>query len=163
MSAGAEQILKRGRLMPNNRNITMLTWNPDRFDWGEGYLDAIDETSRGLQVDGDWSTGGRKGGLEPGDTAFLLRQGTQGRGIVARGEVTSEIFQEPLFDDPDDVGNYVLIRWDRVMSVDDALSTETLKAEMPEVNWDRLQMSGTLLKPALHGRLEQLWSEQVGS
>ena len=147
--------------MPSNGEITILTWNPDRFDWGEEYLDAIDKTSRGQRVDGDWSTGGRKSGLGPGDTAFLLRQGTQGRGIVARGEVTGEIFQEPLFDRPDKTGNYVLISWDRVVSVEDAISTETLKAEMPEVNWDRLQMSGTFLSPELHDRLEQLWSEHL--
>ena len=147
--------------MPSNGEITILTWNPDRFDWGEEYLDAVDKTSRGHRVDGDWSTGGRKSGLEPGDTAFLLRQGTQGRGIVARGEVTSEIFPEPLFDNPDETGNYVLISWERVVSVEDAISTETLKAEIPEVNWDRLQMSGTFLKPELHSRLEQLWSEHL--
>lgn len=147
--------------MPSNGEITILTWNPDRFDWGEEYIDAIDKTARGHRVDGDWSTGGRKSGLGPGDTAFLLRQGTQGRGIVARGEVTSEIFQEPLFDNPDETGNYVLISWDRVVSVEDAISTETLKAEMPEVNWDRLQMSGTFLSPELHDQLEQLWSEHL--
>jgi len=148
--------------VPNGGEITILTWNPDRFDWGDDYPEAISKTARGHRVDGDWSTGGRKSGLEPGDTAFLLRQGTQGRGIVARGEVASEIFQDPLFDNPEEIGNYVLVRWDRVVSVEDALSTETLKVEMPEVNWDRLQMSGTFLKPALHTRLEQLWSEQLG-
>jgi len=145
--------------MPHAGEITLLTWNPDRFDWGEEYLEAIDKTSRGNHMDGDWSTGGRKTGLQPGDVAFPRRQGTQGHGIVARGEVTSEIFREPLFANPDEVGNYVLIRWERVVSVEDALSTEKLKTEMPEVNWDRLQMSGTFLKPELHDRLEQLWAE----
>jgi hypothetical protein len=41
----------------------------------------------------DWSTGGRIGGVSSGDRVFMLRQGTQGRGIVASGTVVSEIYR----------------------------------------------------------------------
>jgi hypothetical protein len=142
--------------------VLILTWNPDKFQWDEvEYRDLVHQTALGVPVPFDWSTGGRTGGVGDGDRFVLLRQGTHGRGIVASGMVTSEEFQTGAWDDSGGESNYVKISFERVVPVEDALPTETLKELLPETNWDRLQMSGTLLKPELITRLAQLWSDHL--
>jgi len=142
--------------------VLILTWNPDKFHWDEDeYQDIVHQTALGVSVPFDWSTGGRTGGVGDGDRFVLLRQGTHGRGIVASGMVTSEVFQTGTWDDSGGESNYVKISFERVVPVEDALPTETLKEQVPETNWDRLQMSGTLLKPELITRLAQLWSDHL--
>ena len=142
--------------------VLILTWNPDKFYWDEDeYQDIVQQTAQGEPVPFDWSTGSRVGGVGDGDRFILLRQGTHGRGIVASGTVTSEVFQSDAWNDSGGASNYVNISFERVVPVEDALPTETLKEQLPETNWDRLQMSGTLLKPELITRLAQLWSDHL--
>jgi len=142
--------------------VLILTWNPDKFHWDEDeYRDIAQQTALGVPVPFDWSTGGRTGGVGDGDRFVLLRQGTHGRGIVASGMVTSEVFRTGTWDESGGESNYVKISFERVVPVEDALPTETLKEQVPETNWDRLQMSGTLLKPELITRLAQLWSDHL--
>jgi hypothetical protein len=142
----------------------ILNWNPDKWHWDEGeYLDLVERTAEGETTPGNWSTGNRIGGALDGDRVFLLRQGTHGRGIVASGTVASEIYQAEDWDGSGVSANYVDVLWQRVVPVEDALPTETLKRQLPETNWDRLQMSGTFLKPELVGKLEELWSQQLSS
>jgi hypothetical protein len=148
----------------DGRHAMILTWNPDKYHWNEGdYSDLVDQTARGEAVPGNWSTGGRIGGVSTGDRVFLLRQGTHGRGIVASGTVLSEIYQWQDWDGSGGVANYVDILWERVVPVENALSTDVLKRELPETNWDRLQMSGTFLKPQLVDEMEELWSNHLAS
>ncbi|MGO9101060.1 MAG: hypothetical protein ACLP9Y_17070 [Mycobacterium sp.] len=92
----------------------------------------------------DWSTGRRNSGISAGDRVFMLRHGTKGRGIVASGTVLSEIWQGEDWDGSQAVENYVDIRLDTVLPVDDALSTAVLNQALPEASWDRRQASGTL-------------------
>jgi len=140
----------------------ILTWNPDKYQWDEAeYLDLVNQTARGEAVPGDWSTGGRLGGVFVGDRVFLLRQGTHGRGIVASGTVSSEIYQADDWDESGGFANYIDVLWERVVLVEDALPTEVLKQRLPETNWDRLQMSGTFLKTELIAELETLWSDHL--
>lgn len=144
--------------------VVILTWNPDKFDWDESeYQDIVRQTALGESVPFDWSTGSRVGGVGDGDRFVLLRQGNHGRGIVASGAVTSEVFQTDAWNGTGGLSNYVNISFERVVPVEDALPTETLKEQLPETNWDRLQMSGTLLKPELISRLAQLWSDHLAT
>jgi hypothetical protein len=84
---------------------TTIGWNPDKFVWGGGYLDAVEQTAQGIGVVGDWSTGNRTGGVTRGDRVFLLRQGTQERGIIAGGTVLKDIsWDNGLLESPDAQG-----------------------------------------------------------
>ena len=72
----------------------LLTWNPGRDNdqqWSpeEWEADMVARFSEGRTRDSTWSVGNRVHGIEPGDRAYLLRQGTHGRGLVAVGEITS--------------------------------------------------------------------------
>jgi len=142
--------------------VLILTWNPDKWGWDEAeYFDLVQRTAQGELISGRWSTGGRIGGVGDGDRFILLRQGTHGRGIVASGSLTGEIFQSGAWDDSGGQANYVEVFWERVVPVEDALPTETLKEQLPEKNWDRIQMSGTLLEPELINQLASLWSDHL--
>lgn len=134
----------------------IVTWNPDQWDWGAAYLDAIDQTAKRVKVKDSWSTGGRKSGVGPGDRVFLLRQGTKGRGIVASGKVTSGIYESKHWDGSGRPANYVHLRWDVVLAVEDLLPTEALEEAMPEQHW-RPQGGGIMLAANAALNLEMLW------
>jgi 5-methylcytosine-specific restriction protein A len=146
----------------------IVTWNPDKGRWAERgeYQDAIERTARGEPAKvGDWATGNRIGGVFKGDRVFLLRQGDQGRGIIASGTVKRQIYQAKHWD-PDrrrrgESANNVDVQWDRVVRVEDALPTEELQQKLPAGhNWI-FQRSGVLIRPALAGQLEKLWSNHL--
>jgi hypothetical protein len=60
-------------------------WSPEQWE-----IEMVDGTSESRTYDGRWSVGNRVQGIETGDRAYLLRQGTHGRGLVAIGDITSE-------------------------------------------------------------------------
>jgi 5-methylcytosine-specific restriction protein A len=142
----------------------ILTWNPKTSDGDvEKILDDLigDPT---YVFKGRWSTGSRKSGLEIGDTGFLLRQREE-RGIVAMLKFTSKIY---LADDWDDDGRvsgkkvpFADADWTTAVDVDDRLRTETLKDEIPNVSWDKMQGSGVLLAADDATALGQLWDEHL--
>jgi 5-methylcytosine-specific restriction protein A len=143
----------------------IVTWNPDKGKWHERgeYQDAIKRTARGEPSEvTDWSTANRYRGVYRGDRVFLLRQGNQGRGIIASGTAVREIYQAKHWD-PDrrrrgELANNVDVRWDHVVEVEDALPTD----ELPPArhNWS-FQRSGVLIRPALADQLEKLWSNHL--
>jgi hypothetical protein len=142
-----------------------MTWNPDKGQWAKrgGYQDAIERTARGEIAKEDWSTGVRTTGVSPGDRAFLLQQGNQGRGIIASGKVTGEIRQIPHWDPvnhPREIANTVDIEWECVLPVEDILPTDELKQKLPEIHWSP-QGSGVLIPDELVDQLEEMWSNHL--
>lgn len=73
------------------RYAMILTWNPDEFDWGDDFRKTVEESADNDEIELSWSTGNRNSGVSDGDRVFLLRQGTQGRGIVASGYTRGQI------------------------------------------------------------------------
>ena len=141
----------------------ILTWNADRWDWeAEDREQEISDTNAGFLVDGRWSTGNRKSGIQIGDRAFLLQQGRT-RGMVGSGWFTSEVFQEQHWADPDRQANYADVEWDVLLSDDDLLATEELKQLVPGVEWDNLLASGLHVSEDAATLLETLWEQRYGS
>ena len=159
MMAKASSAGVQGR---EGRHAMILTWNPDKFHWdADDYSELVAQTARGEEVVGNWSTGGRTGGVSAGDRVFLLRQGTHGRGVDASGIVVSPINSEQDWDGSGGTANYADILWERVVPVENLLPTEVLKQKLPETNWDRLQMSGTFIRGPQVDDLEELWSKHI--
>ena len=69
----------------------------------------------------------RKGGVAPGDRAFLLRQ-KRDRGVIASGVFVSELEADEHWDGSGRPTMYARIDWDTVLEVDDRLPVEMLKA-----------------------------------
>ncbi len=161
-------------MQPNNTSATfgdtagrhamILTWNPQKYRWNDNeYLDFVERTAQGEGVVMEWSTGGRTGGVSSGDRVFMLRQGTQGRGIIASGTVVGEMYQDQDWDGSAGSANYVDVVLERLVAVQDALPTDLLKRQLSQTNWDRLQMSGTFIRGKQVEELEQLWSDHLAS
>jgi hypothetical protein len=94
----------------------------------------------------------------------MLRQGTHGRGIIASGYTLSQIYQERDWrDGSPGWANFVDVLLERVVPVEDALSTEVLNEQIPEASWDRRQASGTFLRGRLVGKLEVLWRRHLAA
>lgn len=80
----------------DERQTWLLIWNPKRWKW----TNLVDErlaTHRGEEVVHEWSCANSN--ARKGDRAFLVRSGRTTRGIVARGEVVSDSYVAPHFDE----------------------------------------------------------------
>jgi hypothetical protein len=143
-------------------NVVLFTWNPDKWEIGHR------EWSRNIRQVADlggfygrWSTGSTTF-IEQGDVALLLRQ-SRDRGIVARGTVISDIYEEASWNENDEEGamsSYVDINWTEVLPIDRRLTIETLKSQLPDVSWVRFS-SGTTVDSKFHGQLLDLWGRTV--
>jgi hypothetical protein len=155
---------ERARSHPERGDLAFLvTNNPDLWAWDEDeYDEDVQLTAEGGIVRGQWSVGSRTGGVEPGDRVFMLRQGRGRRGIVGSGTFTSRVFQDAHWDGAKSQdANYALIDWDALVDPEDVLPIERLKLELSDQHWEP-QASGTSIRPAVRGRLEQIWAEHLG-
>jgi hypothetical protein len=145
------------------RNAFLLTNNPARWEIDPDYMaEWVEATATGHSVEGRWSTGSTTKKIGPGDRAFLLRQGVAGRGIFASGTFISDVFQAEHWDGEGGLANYADVSWDTALDPDDLLPIETLFAELQEGQWEP-QASGSQIKAAVVGRLEELWADHVRS
>jgi 5-methylcytosine-specific restriction protein A len=139
----------------------LLTWNPDGDGWpDENYRAQVERLAAGKGHGERWSLGIRKSGVSPGDRCFLMRQRHE-RGLVASGVFTSGITVEEHWDGSRRDTTYARIRWTDLLPVEDGLPVHVLKAEVPEVTWDRLQGSGVQVAEPVAQRLEEVWAEHV--
>jgi 5-methylcytosine-specific restriction enzyme A len=139
----------------------LLTWNPvvwpDGVEWLDQSAGAASSTS---PIQGDWSVGARRKGIQPGDTALLLRQ-HHDRGIVASGNFTSEVYQAEHWDGSGRLANNADIDFTHIVAVDERLPIERLKSVVPEISWDRLQGSGVRVPDSVEAALLQLWNQHT--
>jgi hypothetical protein len=138
----------------------VLTWNPDKWRWSDtDFKRHISNTARGRRVRGRWSVGSRTGGIEPGDTAFLLRQGRD-RGLIAAGHFTSRVFEDAHWDGSKRLANYGDVEWNLVLAPEHRLRTEVLQQRVPAVHWGPYG-SGMRLRPPADARVARAWHEHV--
>jgi hypothetical protein len=144
-------------------NVVLFTWNPDKWDIPDRQWDReIRQIRDSGFIYSQWSVGNSTKLVQPGDTALLLRQ-TRDRGIVAKGIVTSDVFEEVTWNeelDEDATDHYVEITWTTQLPIADRLRIEELKAKLPEVSWVRYS-SGTTVESQFHTALIDLWDQTV--
>jgi hypothetical protein len=159
-----------GKVLESKAAI-VITWNATKWTpQGRGDLPLI------LALEGDvnvipfvrsWSVGSRKS-IEIGTAVFLLRLGSE-RGILAKGETVTEIFEDAHWSDDGATARYVLIRFENVVPIDRRLSIEVLVDNFPTFPWMNLQQSGVELhnryfddsEPANWQALEDLWNHHL--
>jgi hypothetical protein len=145
----------------------VVTWNPEAWnpdDWATRvYPKDGEAVASGGLLRGDWATGNRKAGIEPGDRIFFLRQDPEPRGIIGSGTAVSRIFTGKHWDE-DRAGdaNYVLIEWDALLLPEDGLPHTSLVTLIPEGGTWRPQAGGWVLPPGAATALERLWAEHLG-
>lgn len=139
----------------------LLTWNPALWTWPtfENDLRQFEKTQR---FDQRWSCGNTKR-ISKGDQVFLLRLGTQPKGIIGRGIVTKESFVAEHWDEKrassGDTTNYVEFNFDWLVhyNSDDIISLDFLTndAYMSGQMWTP-QNSGISIQKRVPPHLNQL-------
>jgi hypothetical protein len=133
----------------------LLTWNPDH--WRMDYDGFVARTEAGQVVEGQWSVGGRRHGIGPGDRTFLCRQGSSGRGLGALGEIVSEPYEDEHWSGEGGTSRYVQVRWTEFRRLEDALLLDELETVAPEFAWRKVYASGRTLPEPIPARLVELW------
>lgn len=156
--------LERDLSPSGSGHTVLLTYNPSRFDF---YATQVPESqariAAGEPVTGQWSVGRFTRGIGPGDSFYLLQQGSWGRGLVASGVVTSEVFQDVHFDEAETKqANYVEVSWTTILDEDALLPLDQLKSAFPSQDWQP-RGSGQRVRPEVARELALMWAQHVGS
>jgi 5-methylcytosine-specific restriction protein B len=86
----------RGRWKPEPQaNSWLLSWNPANFAWSTFDADRL-QIAEGQPVRTTWTCANR--GAKVGDTAYLVRVGSEPRGVIARGNVLKPPYRVPHYD-----------------------------------------------------------------
>jgi hypothetical protein len=132
-----------------------MTWNPS--SWGGNIRDSfLDAVLAGTPTESHWSTGGTTQALEIGNVAYLLRQGPEPRGLIARGTIVSDVYQAPHWTGNGRFVNRVDVRWTEAVTVDSPLPLAVLQHHAPLQHWSP-QGSGTRLRDQYAGTVAELW------
>ena len=75
--------------------VWLMAWNPENWEW-KSFQDDRLRVARGENVTLPWRTASKQ--LKEGDTAYLVRLGEEPKGLVARGTVTSEPYDDAHYD-----------------------------------------------------------------
>jgi len=142
----------------------LLAWNPKRWDW-KTLADDCETVARGGNARQPWSCGNSKG-IAVGSHFFLVRLGSDPKGIVGAGRIASSPYEDLHWDPArEKLG-------DKTLYVD--VDFESL-SQNPLIGWAELQnpplagfpwatqMSGIRILPPYVQELERLLSLTLGS
>lgn len=146
--------------------LVLLTWNPGPdddhvYDPAAWVRDVVAPCRAGSPVASTWGVGRHRHGIGPGDAAVLHRQGAHGRGLVARGEVTSPVLTGERTRTPGRITNYVELVWHEAVPVDLRLDVADLELAVPDVGWRHVYSSGRTLAPDLGAALLAEWDAHL--
>jgi hypothetical protein len=146
----------------------VVTWNPGRDndgDWSPHEWDDMVARQRGGPIDSDrWCVGRHRNHIEPGDVCYLLRQGSFGRGIVARGSVESHPMAHLHGSESGRSTNFVEIDWTASLPLDDRITTEELFELVPGVKWSQIYQSGHIIRDQeTHDALAEVWTQRFNA
>ncbi len=144
-----------------------MTWNPGRddarvYDRRTWAAEVVAPCLAGQPVASTWGVGRHRTGIGPGVPALLHRQGAHGRGIVARGRVTSEVLTGERERTPGRTTNYVEVVWTQAVPVELRLDLVELEQVAPDYGWRTIYSSGRLLPAAVAALVLDEWDALVG-
>lgn len=140
----------------------LLTWNPEKWQW-DTLAENAAATRRGEKVAMTWSSGVTRS-IRPGDRVFIVRLGSDPRGIVGSGLARSAVSETEHWNDERAAAGERSLTFD--VELDALLNPETdvvlgqkiLESRLPEVRWAP-QASGMGLPDDIVPTLEALWKE----
>ena len=132
----------------------LFGWNPVKFKW-ENLDEDIKELLTSGELEDDWSVASYKS-IKPGDRAYIMRVGTEPRGIFASGVVSSEPYEAIK---RGRTYHRIKIKLDVLLNPDKEpiLNLNILKTgNLAEQMWTP-QGSGIAIRPQLVDELESIW------
>ena len=137
----------------------VLGWNPaTAFGAGPGRADyrlAASTVHRTGLFGTRWRVG-RGQRLDPGTDVWLFAQGRHGRGLLGHGIVASAPQPGPAL--PARLGLLAGIVFDLLLPPGDALPAEGLPASVPDLNWNAVRSTGTVLPASSEAALRAAWT-----
>ncbi|MET4061940.1 5-methylcytosine-specific restriction protein A [Arthrobacter sp. UYP6] len=142
----------------------VLGWNPaTAFGAGPGRTDfaaaAATVDSTGL-FGTRWRVG-RGQRLDLGTDVWLFAQGRHGRGLLGHGIVASA--PQPGAALPARLGLLAGIVFDLLLTPGDALPAELLTASVPDLNWNAVRSTGTIVPAQAQASLRSAWASYLRS
>ena len=142
----------------------VLGWNPaTAFGAGPGRADyamaaaTVDRTGLfGIR----WRVG-RGQQMARGTDVWLFAQGRHGRGLLGHGVVAAA--PQPGAALPARLGLLAGVVFDLLLPPGDALPAELLQESVPDLNWNAVRSTGTVVPPAAEGQLRAAWTSYLRS
>lgn len=142
----------------------LLTWNPTRWAWDE-LSDDLDTLRERGSVAMTWSCG-RTRRIQTGERVFLMRLGSEPKGIVGSGTVVVPPFEsehwDPIRSAEGETGLFVEAAFDHIAVQPVITFDELSQTPFVSMNWTP-QASGTRMPAEIGDALEQLWSRRTGA
>ncbi|WP_019022267.1 McrB family protein [Thioalkalivibrio sp. ALE23] len=145
-----------------SQKVWLLAWNPHKWPWDE-LLDDRLRVVKGESVTKRWSTA--SGQVGEGDTAYIMRLGTEPRGLIAQGNIASAPYEGEHWD-PErakqgEKAQFVDITLTdlRDPKADDILPLDRLESEINTDQQWTPQQSGIEIKPAAAKQVGTLWAK----
>lgn len=135
----------------------ILGWNPGIWN-GWNYADVVAKVAERGSYPDTWSVG-RFRNIPVGSDAWLLLQGSQGRGLIGHGVVLSEPAPGEHYAEPDKTTMYVNVEFDALLPLGEQIEPAVLKQTVPGVPWDAMFESGRTVAPSEETKLRVLWSQ----
>jgi 5-methylcytosine-specific restriction protein A len=142
----------------------LLAWNPKHFSWGDLEDELAQCRARGSSDNG-WTIGNRRS-VDIGTRFFLIRLGSEPRGITASGHTVSSPYQAEHWD-PDRAkcgaeARYVDIVFDYLSEIPVVSYQELSRPPLDKCHWST-QMSGIQIPDEVAMHLEGIWKERTAS
>ena len=157
--AEVESLLVGG--LPADRPVFVLTWNPVETEIDDDEIAELARTTQsGRTVSQNWSTGTRKGGINPGDYVVRFRQ-INNRGFVALGRATSYVYEGKHWADKRKLANYVDVAWEQILRTEDRLAIEDIEMLTQDTHWDAVLGSGIKLSEGDSRIVVETWNNWI--
>jgi 5-methylcytosine-specific restriction protein A len=135
----------------------LFLWNPKKWSWStiEQDINQVDLTGKCSQR---WSCGNTKS-IQQGDRIFLLKVGTEPKGIIAAGFATSAPFTEKHWSGDNKDALYIDVDFEVILNAtnEPILPVEMLMTgNIAKQNWRPIG-SGNLIKAEIVDELEAVW------
>jgi 5-methylcytosine-specific restriction enzyme A len=136
-------------------NTYLFAWNPQKWEWKDIDEDINELHKTGRLVE-KWSCASHRQ-VRVGDRAFLVKVGSEHRGVFASGFVASPPFVSPHWDGSDRTVHDVLVEIDTLVNpyISQLLGTDRLH---PKERWTP-QSSGVRISVEAAEDLEKKWFE----
>lgn len=138
-------------------NTFLFVWNPKRWTW-ENIEDDIKQVDLAGKCSLRWSCGNSKS-IKPGDRIFLVKVGTEPKGIVGAGFATTAPFPGMHWSGENKEAFYIDIDFEVLLNPNEEpiLTLDILKTgKLAQQTWIP-QASGISIKPELVDELEAVW------
>jgi 5-methylcytosine-specific restriction protein A len=156
MNPNLIEALKQFNSATKNKTF-LLVWNPKQWTWEtlEQDIEQVDLTGKCTQR---WSCGNTKS-IQPGDRVFLVKLGTDPKGIVGAGFATTEPYPKRHWNGENKDALYIDFDFEVLLNPEKEpiLTLDILKTgNLSQQNWTP-QASVITIRPELVDELEAVW------